>query len=308
MPSKPDLLVTMPLTSEDFAALSSYFNVYDQGNPQGLLARGILTNPMQPVDKDLLNQLSQVQIIACSGIGVDNIDLIEAERRGIVVTNVSGVLEDTVANHAIALLLALTRRIISGDQFVRKGQWLDGVMGLSSDIIGKKCGIVGLGVIGKAIAKRVEALGMDVAYYGRHRQDVPYTYFDNIENMADACEVLMLSVPGALETKHLINGAVLAALGPKGYLINVARGSVVDEVSLISVLQNQQIAGAGLDVFENEPKVPPQLLALDNVVLSPHIASGTYETRALMLSLAIKNLHAFFSGNKLLNPVITDKE
>lgn len=306
MPPKPDLLVTMPLTSQDFAAVSSCFTVYDKGNPAGLAARGILTNPMQAVDKDLLNQFPQVQIIACSGIGVDNIDLGEARRRGIVVTNVSGVLEETVANHAIALLLAITRLIVNGDQFVRKGLWLDGSMGLSSDIIGKKCGIVGLGAIGKAIAKRVEALGMDVAYYGRHHQNVPYTYFDNLESMADACEVLILSVPGALETKHLINGAVLAALGPQGYLINVARGSVVDEVSLISALENKQIAGAGLDVFENEPKVPSQLLVLDNVVLSPHIASGTYETRAVMLSLAIKNLQAFFSGNKLLNPVIID--
>lgn len=306
MQNKPELLVTMPLSTEGLAALTPEFKIHFQEptpNPASFAARALLTNPMNSVTKDLLDNLPHLEIIACSGIGVDNIDLIETKRRKIVVTNVTGVLEETVANHAIALLLTLTRRIIIGDHFVRQGQWLKGPMGLSSDIIGKKCGIVGLGTIGKAIAKRVEALGMEVAYYGRHRQALPYTYFDNLEHMAKDCEVLILAVPGTAETQGLINAAVLSALGPKGYLINVARGSVVDEKSLITALKNQELAGAGLDVFEHEPMVPEDLLTLDNVVLSPHIASGTYDTRAAMLKLAINNLRAFFSGKPLMNQV-----
>ena len=310
MSNHPVLLVALPLTAPLRAALEGHFTLHLLGGDSeqvlaehGAAAVGLLTSALHRVDKALLDRLPNLRIVACSGVGVDAIDLVETRRRGIAVTNTPAVLDASVANLAVALLLAVTRKVVEADHFVRAGKWLEGKMPLSDDIAGKLCGIVGLGGIGQAIAERAKVLGMNIAYYGRHPKPVDYTYYDDLVAMARDCDVLILSIPGTAETRHLINADVLNALGPTGYLINVARGSVVDEAALIACLQAGGIAGAGLDVFEHEPRVPDALLAMQNVVLLPHIASGTHETRNAMGMLAINNLHAFFKGASLLTPV-----
>jgi hydroxypyruvate reductase len=239
------------------------------------------------------------------GVGYDGVDVSAALERKIPVTHTPGVLNDDVADLAMALMFCVARRIPQADRYVREGRWADqGPMPLARKVSGARLGIVGLGRIGLAIAERAQAFGMSVAYTSRNaRTEHAFRYYASARELAAEVDFLVAITPGGAGTRHLIDAQVLAALGARGYLINVARGSVVDEAALIDALQRGVIAGAGLDVFENEPHVPEALRALDNVVLTPHMASATRETRQAMADLAIDNLRAHFAGKPLLSPV-----
>lgn len=256
------------------------------------------------VDAKLIDTLPKLEIIANAGVGVDAIDLVAAKRRGVIVTNTPDVLNDCVADLAMGLTIATLRRMIVADRYVREGNWPKGAMPFARRVSGKSMGILGLGRIGKAIAKRAEAFDMRVAYHGRKPQaDVAYKYYASLTEMARDCDVLMVICAGGADTYHLVNAEVLAALGPEGTLINVARGSVVDELALVKALADGTLGAAGLDVFEAEPQVPEALWTMDNVVLQPHVASATHETRKAMGDLTVDNLRAHFAGKPVLTPV-----
>ncbi|SAL05286.1 D-isomer specific 2-hydroxyacid dehydrogenase [Caballeronia arationis] len=255
-------------------------------------------------DKMLIESLPNLELIASVGVGVDPIDLKTARNRGVAVTNTPNVLNGCVADAALGLLLGVARRIAEADRFVRAGDWATEKFPLGTKVGGKLCGIIGMGGIGREIASRVVACGMRVAYHGpTPKSDLPYEYYGSIIDLARAADVLVLSLPGGGKTRHIVDPRVLEALGPHGILINVARGSVVDEDALVSALANGEIAGAGLDVFENEPHVPPSLIALKNVLLTPHIGSGTKETREAMAHLVLDNIGALARGLPLISPV-----
>jgi hydroxypyruvate reductase len=256
------------------------------------------------VSRDLINQLPALEMISVFGVGYDRYDLAAVRERKISITNTPDVLTDDVADMGIALMLALSRSIPQADKYVRDGNWMSGAMPLARKVSGARLGIVGLGRIGSAIARRAAGFEMSIAYTSRNKvASSPFAYYPTPAALAANVDFLMVITPGGAGTKGLINADVLSALGKSGYLINVARGSVVDESALILALQNGTIAGAGLDVFENEPNVPEALRAMSNVVLTPHIASGTWQTRRAMADLAFGNLKAHFSGAPLLTPV-----
>ncbi len=256
------------------------------------------------VDAALIASLPALEMVSVFGVGYDGYDVPALKARGIPLTNTPDVLSDDVADMGIMLMLAVARRLPQNDVYLRSGKWLGGPAPLSRKVSGARLGIVGLGRIGMAIARRAEGFGMSIAYTTRtQRQDVAFKYFPSATALAAEVDFLMVITPGGAGTKGLINAQVLAALGKDGYLINVARGSVVDEQALIKALDDGVIAGAGLDVFEKEPNVPAALIARDNVVLSPHAASATWQTRTAMADLAFGNLKAHFSGQALLTPV-----
>lgn len=271
---------------------------------QGHQIRAIVTTFVSGASKNLLDKLPNLEIIASYGVGFDRVDLDTVRRRQLVLTNTPDI-NEPVADTAIALLLAVTRRICEADRFMRAGQWPHAQFPFGVQLTRKTCGIVGLGRIGRSIAIRAQAFGMKIAYCGPHaKPDVDYQYFNDMERLAEASDFLMLALPGGEETHHIVNERILSALGPQGFLINVARGSVVDEQALIRKLQARELAGAGLDVFEQEPLGSSPLMAMDNVVLLPHIASATTETRHAMGDVVIANLKAYFSGQPVLNPVL----
>jgi len=253
----------------------------------------------------LIAALPNLKAICSNGVGYDSIDTEAARSRGIVVTNTPEVLNDCVADLGMALLLDVARRISEADRFTRAGYWAQGRFPLSSKIGGKVCGIVGLGNIGQAVARRAQAFDMQIHYYNpRSRPDVPYTRHESLVDLAQRADFLVLTLPGGAATRHIINADVLQALGPEGYLINIARGSVVDQQALVAALETGRIAGAGLDVFEQEPQVPDALRQRDNVVITPHIASSTRETMAAMADLVFENMLAFSRGEPVLTRVV----
>ena len=257
------------------------------------------------VDAALMDALPNLEIIANFGVGYDNIDTKAARTRNIRVTNTPDVLNDAVADLAIGLMLALGRRIVLADKFVRDGKWPGTNFGLSSELTGKTVGILGLGRIGKEIANRAQALKMRVVYFGRHRQPtVPHIYYDNLEDMARDCDWMIVVAPGGKSTEGIVSRQVLEALGPAGRLVNVARGTLVDETAMLDLLRSGGLGGAALDVFLDEPNVPEGLFALDNVVLNPHHASATPETRDAMGALLVQNLDAHFAGDPLPSAVV----
>ncbi len=256
------------------------------------------------IDAGYMALFPALQMISVCGVGYDGIDVAAAKKRGIMVTHTPDVLNDDVADLALGLLLAVARKIPAADKFTRNADWLDGPFQLTRKLTGAKLGMVGMGRIGQAIAKRAAAFDMDIAYTSRNpRTDVGYRYVATPTALAAEVDFLVIITPGGAGTKNLINADVLKALGPQGFLVNVARGSVVDQAALIEALQKKMIAGAGLDVFVDEPNVPAELRKLDNVVLTPHIASGTVETRKAMSALALANLDAFTEGQPVLTPV-----
>jgi hydroxypyruvate reductase len=296
----------VPVYSNLQRALHEHFEVNEfwHSTQSRATLRGIVTSASHGgADAALIESLPALEIIAGFGVGVDNIDVAAAKRRGIVVTNTPGVLNEAVADSALALLLAVTRRVCQADRYVRAGQWGKAPFPLGQGLQGKTCGILGLGGIGRCIATRVEAFGMQVAYHGRHRQEVAYQYCDSLLELAGISDVLVAAIPGGSETRALIDRAVLEALGTEGVLINIARGSVVDQPVLVEMLGSQRLGGAGLDVFIDEPHVPEELYALDNVVLLPHLGSATEETRLAMGQLTLANLKAHFEGRPALTPV-----
>lgn len=255
-------------------------------------------------DAAFMDRLPALEIIASYGVGHDHIDLTAAAARGITVTNTPGVLDAEVADLALALLLATARMIPNADRFVRSGDWAGARFPLMHSLSGRRVGILGLGRIGKQIARRCEAFGLSVAWHGRSAQpDVKWPRHDSPRELAAAVDFLIVVLPGAASTRHIVDAEVLAALGPEGTLINVARGSVVDEDALIAALQSGGLRAAGLDVFENEPRIRPEFSALDNTVLLPHVGSATIETRNAMGNLVVDNLISWFAGRGALTPV-----
>jgi lactate dehydrogenase-like 2-hydroxyacid dehydrogenase len=266
--------------------------------------RALQTSAANGADASLMDALPRIELISHFGVGVDSVDLGAAKQRGLIVTNTPDVLNECVADLALGLTLATLRRISLGDRFVRAGSWLKGALPLAQKVGGKTMGILGYGRIGKAIAKRAEAFGMHIVYHGRKPQPgVAHKYYASLTEMARDCDVLMVICPGGAATQHMVNAEVLKALGPKGTLINVARGSVVDEPALIKALADGSLGAAGLDVFEDEPRVPEALYAMDQVVLQPHVGSATHETRKAMGDLTVDNLRAHFAGKPVLTPV-----
>ena len=272
---------------------------------RGLEIQGILSKyDGGGVSERLMEALPNLEIIAQFGVGYDNIDLVTADKRGVTLTNTPDILTDDTADAALYLILNVARRVVEADMFVRVGRWHSGAFPLSTSLGGKTVGIVGLGRIGSAIASRVEAFNMQVIYHSRNKkEDVPYQYYESLEDMARDSDFLVLACAGGQSTNNLITYKIFEALGSKGYLINIARGSVVNEEDLLIALRNQTIAGAGLDVYAKEPHVPEELFKMDNVVLSPHMASATLETRSKMGQLVLDNLKAHFAGQELLTPV-----
>jgi lactate dehydrogenase-like 2-hydroxyacid dehydrogenase len=262
------------------------------------------TSHLVKVDAALMSRFPQLQIVASFGVGYDHIDAAWAGRHGIIVTHTPGVLDDEVADLAMALTIAIVRKLPQAERYLREGRWRAAPYPLTASLRGRTMGILGLGRIGKAIAQRAVAFGLGVVYHGRAPQaGAPYLYHPTLEGMARACDILMVCAPGGAQTRHIVDGAVLDALGPDGVLVNVARGSLVDEAALIAALQEARILGAGLDVFQNEPNVPAELLALDNVVLTPHVGSASHHTRQAMADLMIANLESWRDGKGPLTPV-----
>jgi lactate dehydrogenase-like 2-hydroxyacid dehydrogenase len=310
--SKPEILVAAKLWPPYLQMLQESFTVHDRLHLLDPAAfaqvapriRAVAASGEAKVPRALQQQMPALEMISVFGVGYDGVDVAAARERGIPVTNTPDVLTDDVADLGVALLLALARKIPQADQYVRTGQWPGGPMALARKVSGTRLGIVGLGRIGLAIARRAEGFGMVISYTTRNQQkDKAYPWYPSAAALAAQVDFLMVITPGGEATRNLINAEVLKALGPEGYLINVARGSVVDQPALIHALQNKLIAGAALDVFADEPNVPAELCALDNVVLTPHTASGTWQTRRAMADLAFGNLQAHFAGKPLLTPV-----
>lgn len=310
--SQVEILVAGPLLPALMDALESTFKVRklwlakETGEniaEYGPNIRGLVTSFVHGADTALLAQLPNLEMIASYGVGLDRVDLDTVRRRNIVLSNTPDISEP-VADIAITLLLAVTRRLCQADAFVKAGRWAKEAFPFGVELRGRTCGIVGLGRIGRAVALRAKAFGMKIAYYGpTAKTDVDYPYYNDLTELAKAVDVLVLALPGGDQTRHIVDERVLSALGPKGFLINVARGSVLDEAALIRKLQAGELAGAGLDVFEEEPLANSPLMTMENVVLLPHIGSATFETRHAMGDTVMANLKAHFSGQPVLNPV-----
>lgn len=257
------------------------------------------------VQAELMDRLPRLELISSFGVGYDSIDIAAARERNIRVTNTPNVLNDAMAEITIGLMVSLARRLPQSDRFVREGRWTAGNFPLQTELNGKTVGILGLGRIGKEIAVRCQAMKMRVVYYGRREQrDEPYVFYDKLEDMARDSDWLVIIAPGGKSTEGIVSRKVLEALGPQGYLVNMARGSLVDEPAMVEMLRTGGLAGAALDVFADEPNVPEALFALDNVVLSPHQGSATHQTRNKMGDLVVANLEAHFAGDPLLSAVV----
>jgi lactate dehydrogenase-like 2-hydroxyacid dehydrogenase len=266
--------------------------------------RGIATRGRAKTDAALIGRLPKLEIIANFGVGYDSIDLSAARARGIVVTNTPDVLNEEVADFTVGLLLATIRELPQADRFLRGGKWTGGAYPLTETLRDRTIGVIGMGRIGQAIARRIAAFGVPVVYHSRKPQaGVDYRYYPDLKTMAGEVDTLIAIVPGGAATRHMIDAGILAALGPRGILINVSRGSVVDQDALIDALTKRSIHGAGLDVYADEPNVPAALIALPNVVLMPHVGSGTHYTRAAMGNLVVNNLRSWFAGKGPVTPV-----
>jgi hydroxypyruvate reductase len=306
---KPDLLLMQAMLDRTEKSLANMCEVHRLFASQDRDAffhsvahriRAVATGGMLGLSRELMGRLPALEIIAVNGIGTDAVDLDEARRRGIRVTTTPDVLTDDVADLAMALLLAAFRRLCESDRFVRAGRWPMAGLPVARRVTGKRLGILGLGRIGRAIARRAEAFAMPVSYTDlRAAEGVSYRFVPDLVDLAENVDALVVAASGGAGSKHLVNTRVLNALGPEGVLINVARGSVVDEVALVTALVDGRLGGAGLDVFTNEPNVPSALWSMEQVVLQPHRASATLETRADMGDLLVANLAAHFAGQAL---------
>jgi hydroxypyruvate reductase len=307
--AQPDILVTAPLPPFLYDPLKADYRCHDYyqaSHKPGLLAaegariRGLVQGGGTVTPTTLLDELPKLEIISVFGVGYDGVPVDYCKQRGIKVTNTPDVLTDDVADVAVALILMTGRGFVRANRFVHAGEWSRKGPELTTKLGGRTVGILGLGRIGKAIATRVQAMGMRVAYTGRKPQDVPYEFVDGLEALAARVDFLVVACPGGPATRHLVNARVLKALGAKGTLINIARGSIVDEAALARALTDGTVKAAGLDVFEDEPNVPAALLAQDNAVLLPHVGSATRETRQAMGDLCKANLDRWFVERAVL--------
>ena len=311
---KPEIIITARGHAGTMATLQAEFTAHllaDAPDRAAFLkqhanaVRAVATFGPMPVDGKFMDALPKLELISNFGVGVDAINLDDAKKRNIIVTNTPDVLNEAVADTALALVLNTVRRFPQSEQYLRAGNWASrGPYPLTTDAGGKVLGILGLGRIGEAIAKRALACGMQIRYHNRRKKDVPYPYDPDAVALAKNSDVLMVVTPGGPETAKLVNAKVLDALGPQGFLVNIARGSVIDEPVLLRYLQEKRIAGAGLDVFADEPRVPPEFFTLENAVLFPHVGSATVETRKAMGDLQIENLRRHFSGKPVLTRVV----
>jgi lactate dehydrogenase-like 2-hydroxyacid dehydrogenase len=313
--TRPVVLMPGPMNDAVTSGLEERFEVlrlWESTDPGALLEdRGtevaaVATAGERPVDAELMDALPRLEVVANFGVGYDTVDAAEAARRGVVVTNTPEVLDDEVADTAMGLLLMAVRELPQAERYLRAGRWADdGPYPLTAGTLrGRTLGLVGLGRIGTAIATRAEAFGLAVVYHARtERPAAPYRYYPRLLDMARDVDTLVVAVPGGTHTHHLVNRDVLEALGPQGVLVNVARGSVVDETALVAALRSGTVLGAGLDVYEHEPVVPRDLLELDNAVLLPHVGSASVATRRAMGELLVANLRSWFDDGRPLTAV-----
>ncbi|WP_142846409.1 2-hydroxyacid dehydrogenase [Telmatospirillum sp. J64-1] len=312
---RPPVLLFQRIAEPGMLLLEKHFHVHhlwSSDDPDGLLQqcapdiRAVLTGAQRGISTPLIDRLPKLEIVSIHGVGLDKIDLDHARRRGLRITNTPYVLTEDVADMALALMLAVFRRVAEGDRFVRQGSWQAGqVLPLGRRMSGKRLGILGMGRIGGAAAARAAAFGMEIAYTNRRRrEDSLYRYEPSLLALAEWADVLLIAASAEAGAPPLVDARILDALGPEGFLINVGRGALVDETALVAALQDGRIAGAGLDVFVNEPHPAEALLTLDNVVLAPHQASSTSETRAAMAEEAVGNLIDHFAGRSPARVVV----
>jgi lactate dehydrogenase-like 2-hydroxyacid dehydrogenase len=311
--SKPDLLMTgpmMPMVQEGLAKRFTVHKLWEAADKEALLNGltqsivAIATGNHAVTDAALMSRFPNLKMVGSFGVGYDSVDAAWAGKHGIVVTNTPDVLNEEVADTALGLLLCTVREFPQTDRYLRAGKWLEKPYPLTATLRDRKVGILGLGRIGKAIAKRLEAFGVPVVYHGRNEQkDVGYRYYPTLKGMAADVNVLLIVAPGGAATNKIVNKEVLEALGSDGILINVGRGSVVDEQALVEALASKTIRSAGLDVFEDEPRVPAELIAMDHVVLFPHVGSASVFTRRAMGQLVVDNLISWADGKGPLTPV-----
>ena len=306
-----DVLIPNKMLASVEEALDETYTVhklYEADNPDAMLAEnsnriGVIASSAG-ASRDLIEKLPNLKLVSHFGVGYDPVDVEACKEHNIRVTNTPDVLNDAVAECTLGLMLALCRKIPQADRFVREGRWEDGGYPLTAELTGTTAGILGLGRIGKEVARRLQAMKMQVVYHGRSEQvHEPYPYYSNLQEMAKACDWLVIIIPGSVSTQKIVDAKVIAALGPEGALVNVARGAVVDQDAMIAALQNGTLGGAALDVFADEPHVPESLRELDNVVLSPHQGSATHKTRWGMGDLVVRNIHAHMKGEPLISPV-----
>ena len=293
--------------------LQKEFTLHDFVNPAdpdklledvGPSIRGIVAGGMKGPNANLINRLENLEIISSFSVGFDATDVVAAQARGVIVTHTPEVLTGDVADLAMTFILMAPRRIGEAERFLRSGKWLQGRMDLGTTVRGKRLGILGLGRIGRAVARRAEVFGLNIAYYDtKPMGDLAYRSYPTLRDLAAASDMLLVACEGGTATRGLVDADVLNALGPDGFLINTARGPIVDQAALVAALSDKRIAGAALDVFDGEPQVPAELMAMENVVLTPHIASSTQETRRAMGDLVYDNLRAHFDGKQVLTPV-----
>ena len=293
--------------------LQKEFTLHDFVNPAdpdklledvGPSIRGIVAGGMKGPNANLINRLENLEIISSFSVGFDATDVVAAQARGVIVTHTPEVLTGDVADLAMTFILMAPRRIGEAERFLRSGKWLQGRMDLGTTVRGKRLGILGLGRIGRAVARRAEVFGLNIAYYDtKPMGDLAYRSYPTLRDLAAASDMLLVACEGGTATRGLVDADVLNALGPDGFLINTARGPIVDQAALVAALRDKRIAGAALDVFDGEPQVPAELMAMENVVLTPHIASSTRETRRAMGDLVYDNLRAHFDGKQVLTPV-----
>ncbi len=313
--SEIDVLTASRLPPLYLTPLQAAYQVHDrlhETDPVAFAAvapriQAIAASGESKVPASLLEQLPALKLVSVMGVGYDGVDVAAAKARGVMVTHTPDVLNDEVADTTLGLMLSASRQLPAADRYVRAGEWLKGPMPLQRKMSGARLGLVGMGRIAKAIAHRAQAFGMSIAYTARSaKPELPFRFFPTPAALAAESDFLVVITPGGAATRKLIDAQVLEALGQgrgNGILVNVARGPVVDEAALIAALQAGTIAGAALDVFENEPQVPQALIDMPHVVLSPHIGSATRETRQAMVDLALGNLRAHFAGQPLLTPV-----
>jgi len=312
---KPEILQIAPMMPHVEAALNDAYRVHRLWEAEdraaflgevGAEVRGVATSGHHGIPIPIMEALPKLEIVASYGVGYDAIDTAACKARNVRVTNTPDVLNDAMAEITVGLMIALCRRIPQTDQYVRQGKWeRDGNYPLTGELNGAHVGILGLGRIGSEIARRLQAFKMRISYHGRREQAfVPYTYYADLTAMARDVDWLVVIAPGSAETKHIVSREVMKALGPDGSLVNVARGSLVDEAAMIELLGSGELGAAALDVFEAEPKMSDALWSMDNVVLSPHQGSATVKTRTAMGDLVVRNLAAHFAGDPLLTPVV----
>ena len=312
MTNRPRVLQKGHLMPALEARLNELYDVqklWEQADPAAFLdAHGgefcaLVTSANFGADAATIDKMPALRVISSFGVGIDKIDLRAAKRRGVAVGYTPDVLNDCVADLAIGMLIDVARGITAADRYVRRGEWQRGAFPLTTRVSGKRLGIFGLGRIGRAIAKRASGFDMSVRYTNRSPvAGSPYAFEPSLTDLARWADFLVVAAAGGAGTRHQVCAAVLDALGPKGFIVNVARGTVIDEAALVDALVQRRIAGAALDVFENEPNVPEALLALEHVVLLPHIASGTHETRQAMADLVLANLASFHANGTLVAP------